>query len=281
VPRPRHTRSTSTLTKARPIRPIREKRSSSWRPFSLPISSRVPNPHINQANLTHLQAPTSLGLASSCPADGRHLSGACTCPPDFGYHGNPHGRPTPRSSYSALRIDTSNKPNGPRPPGNSVVPPVNTAGPSSIPFPSTSSTRPYLRPVPLSLPKGTDEGADSERWCTPCYIRTPSSTRLSPARVPGSGPNKLTKRRPPNSPQSPTSPISPLVPPDLSPLPLSSLDIASAKLAPVSVPPLTLPEYITSSRRRHLTLRELADREEMAGMLHSARPVSLPLQQNV
>jgi hypothetical protein len=127
---------------------------------------------------------------------------------------------------------------------------------------------------------------DAEKWHASPYQHTTNLSRRSLVRVSRSGTHKLAKRRPPtaqSSEQNLTSFVSfPLLPADLSPLPLSSIDIACAKLSPEPPPPLTLHEYLSSSKRPHrLSLRELADREYMADLLHAARPTSLPIQRVV
>jgi hypothetical protein len=273
-----------------PVRPHRLKPLPST--FTLPYSSRVTAGYDDDSNLTQLthqiRSRPSKAPTSTCYLYGRHVIGACTCSPDVVYHGNPRGHPTPRSSLSVQQIDASYSPNHASI-GSGIVP-DNLPRPTChclSDFPTLS--RPYLKSQVPTLPNGThDSGTsdrrssnDSEPWCTSCYQNTSSSTRRSPARVPGSGHRKLTKRRTVQKPVaraiSPPSVLS-----DLFPQPLSSTDIAIAKLNPVPIPPLSLDQYLTSAKRRHrLSLRELADREEMANMLHSARPASLPLKQNV
>jgi hypothetical protein len=252
-------------------------------PFSPPLSPRVTK-DTNLTQLTNDSRPR-LFKAPACPSYGRHVTGACTCPPDVVYHDNHRGYPTPRCS-PPLQIDADHSLNHVR--LGSRVAPVNSAPwPCQSPFPTASSSRPYLNSEVSSSPKGThDNGTssrlyskDSEPRVTSCYQGTPGSTRRPIARIPG--PRKLTKRRVIQRP--PERAISfPSVSPDLFPQPLSTTDIAIAKLTPVLVPPLTLDEFLTSSKKRgRLSLKELADREEMADMLRSVRPVSLPLKQSV
>lgn len=99
---------------------------------------------------------------------------------------------------------------------------------------------------------------------------------------------KLTKRRPPSVAPPPIPPVALLS--ELSPSPLSLEDITAAKPsfqpAPPPVPPL--PDLATGRSRRELadnktstkrwnrlSLKELADREEMVDSLPSARPRTL------
>lgn len=253
-------------------------------PFSPPFSSRV----TKDTNLTHLTNDSRPRLSkppATCPFCGRHVTGACTCPPDVVYHDNHRGHSTTRCS-PPQQIDADRSLNHIR--LGSRGAPVNSAPvPCQSPFPTASLSRPYLNSEVSSLPKGTHDSGnssrlyskDSEPRVSSCYQGTPGSTRRPIARIPG--PRKLTKRRVIQNP--PERAISfPSVSPDLFPQPLSTTDIAIAKLSPVLVPPLTLDEFLTSSKKRgRLSLKELADREEMADMLRCVRPVSLPLKPNV
>ena len=199
----------------------------------------------------------------------------------------PHGRHHPlrlnytRSTSYALQIDTTNNILNDRRGYTDPPSPVSSLSPPQSPL-----TRSYLRPTFSGTGTGLftkQYGDDSDKRHASHHQHTPeSSPRRPPKRVSVSSARKLTKARPSNLTQKPaqnaTNSVffpSPALS-ELSPEPLSSIDIASAKLSPEPAPPLTLNEYLTSSQSRHrLSLRELADREHMADLLHGIRPIPL------
>ena len=155
--------------------------------------------------------------------------------------------------------------------GNKIAP--LSAAPSAYKGRSTTS---LTRDTPLEL-RVSHGQVNYFPSTSPPRIRRPSQ--------------KLTKRRPPSIAPPPTSSAALLS--ELSPSPLSLEDIAAAKrtLQPAPPPVPTLPDYLPKATRRtrtslpdnevpirrwnRLSLRELADREEMAETLPPTRPRTL------